>query len=124
MPNHRIDQPPSTASHITHVCTALGLSAEAWPVLFWQQRSDGAMLEDQVQIYAAADIEERNHTYEVARYFPGWVAVGDDSGGRLLLAARQGGEGLWLVDAGAGTLDWADWFEHLDQLLESVREGR
>ncbi len=78
---HRIDHSPSTTSDITHACSALGLSADAWPVRFWQQRSGGAMLEDQVQIYATADIEERNHTYEVADYFPGWVAVGDDSGG-------------------------------------------
>src|SRR5262249_39707293 len=42
---------------------------------------------------------ERNNTLEVARYASGYLAVGDDSGGRALLLSAAG-DGVW-VDMGS-----------------------
>ncbi len=42
---------------------------------------DGLLTATGVHLYASRDIPERNATYEVARYAPGFLLVGDDSGG-------------------------------------------
>lgn len=38
-----------------------------------------------VRWYAAGEIVERNQTYETREYCPGYIAIGDDGGGRALV---------------------------------------
>lgn len=47
--------------------------------------ANGFMLPNGVGLYAADEIEERNSTLEVGLYAPGYLAIGDDSGGNCLL---------------------------------------
>lgn len=56
-------------------------------VALWSVR-DGLLTESGVAVYSAKDIGERNAAYEVAQYAPGFLLVGDDSGGRGFLRAR------------------------------------
>lgn len=50
----------------------------------------GVALPDGTVIYAPEEIGERNETYQVAEYAPGWVLIGDDGGGRGYLVRRGG----------------------------------
>ncbi|MGW0432666.1 hypothetical protein ACWDV4_08985 [Micromonospora sp. NPDC003197] len=50
----------------------------------------GVLLPNGVLIYGPQTITERNQTYEVARYAPHWVLIGDDSGGGGLFMRRHG----------------------------------
>src|SRR5262245_27821858 len=43
--------------------------------------SDGLFANDIVKLYSIDEIAERNSTYEVAEYLPGYLMIGDDSGG-------------------------------------------
>jgi hypothetical protein len=82
--------------------------------------SNGALLDNGVSIYSVDDLVERNTTYEVLEYCPGFLLVGDDSGGRGFLidlkddAGRIYGSGLGDLDPSefvtiASTLqDWVD----------------
>lgn len=49
------------------------------------QRGDGMLIPEGVSIYPLADLAERNQTFEIADYCPGFLLVGDDSGGRGFL---------------------------------------
>lgn len=49
------------------------------------QRRDGMLTPDGVAIYPVADLAERNQTFEIADFCPGYLLVGDDSGGRGFL---------------------------------------
>lgn len=120
------DKPPSPlhTANLQAVCAELGLPSDTWLKDFWRQHA-GAWLVDQVVVYPIDDVPERNHTFEVAQYFPRQIAVGDDSGGRLILADRLADSGLWLVDAGSPSLDGAEHFDTLAQLAAAVeREHR
>lgn len=67
---------------------------------------DSRSIGDYVLLYGAKDIEERNKTYEVQAYMPGWIAIGDDSGGQAILMKLDGSHGVYLCDHGAlGSLD-------------------
>lgn len=50
----------------------------------------GLHLPDGTAVYGPHSLAERNTTFEVARYAPGWVLVGDDGGGRGLLMRESG----------------------------------
>jgi hypothetical protein len=54
--------------------------------------SCGVLLDDGTHIYAPDEIGERNETFEVLEYAPGWVLVGDDSGGGGYLMRAAGSE--------------------------------
>ncbi|TDF83725.1 SMI1/KNR4 family protein [Pseudomonas sp. H9] len=97
----------------------LGVSSDSWVVGFWRG-SDGAFLNNQVLIYSTSEIQERNDTFEVGLNFKGMVAVGDDSGGRVILINKNGSEGFFLVDAGSVSLDEADKFETLEGVLDFI----
>lgn len=85
--------------------------AELW------RHSNGVMLDDGTSIYAADEITERNATFQVAEYAPGWVLIGDDSGGRGYLmrhspaqfhpATGRTGAEVFVLDLGALTPDIA-----------------
>ncbi|WP_052852170.1 hypothetical protein [Streptomyces avicenniae] len=63
----------------------------------------GLSLPDGLTLHGPHDLPERNATYEVARYAPGWVLVGDDSGGSGLFMRRHGRdrESVHLLGLGA-----------------------
>jgi hypothetical protein len=43
--------------------------------------SDGLFANDLVKLYSTEEIAERNSTFEIAQYLPGYLMIGDDSGG-------------------------------------------
>lgn len=47
--------------------------------------SDGCLLESGLSLYSLQDLVERNQTYEIFEYTPGYLLVGDDSGGLGIL---------------------------------------
>lgn len=60
------------------------------------------LLAHHLYLYRAEDIAERNATYEVAEYAPGYVAIGDDGGGRaLLLVGGRAQSPVLIVDHGS-----------------------
>jgi len=62
----------------------------------------GDFCNDRVCLYGVADIIERNETYEVRRFCPGFIAIGDDSGGRAVVIALGKDPGpVYLVDYGS-----------------------
>ncbi|MFL1382392.1 DUF4303 domain-containing protein [Nocardiopsis protaetiae] len=68
-----------------------GLSAAPNPSVaeVWRT-TPGLYLPDGTAVYGPHSLAERNTTFEVAAYAPGWVLVGDDGGGRGLLMRAPG----------------------------------
>ncbi|GAA1316684.1 hypothetical protein GCM10009647_045950 [Streptomyces sanglieri] len=62
----------------------------------------GVLLDNGVHVYGPHLIQERNETFEVPRYAPGWVLVGDDSGGDGLFMRRHGRDRITLYRLGLG----------------------
>ncbi|MCB9706801.1 MAG: SMI1/KNR4 family protein [Myxococcales bacterium] len=90
--------------------------------------TNGLSSDDGVVLYSCEDIVERNKTFEVARYAGSWVAVGDDSGGRVLLLSAAG-DGVWVdsgsMDPEAGislSHTFSDWIEAGVPLDDSAPE--
>lgn len=50
-------------------------------------------LENDVLLYGPDTLRERNTTFEVARYAPGYLMIGDDGGGNGFLIPCVGGVG-------------------------------
>lgn len=60
-----------------------------------------ALLGDRVLIYGASSLQERNETLETKTYCPGYIAVGDDSGGRaFVIAVDEPLREVFVVDMG------------------------
>ena len=67
---------------------------------------DEASVGERVLLYGQDDLEERNNTYEVPTYLPGWFTIGDDGGGTAILMRLDGSPGVYLCGHGAiGSLD-------------------
>jgi hypothetical protein len=49
------------------------------------QDRGGESLSKSVHLYALEDLLERNVTYEIKTYCPGFMSIGDDSGGRAIM---------------------------------------
>lgn len=109
----------ATDASIERVCKQLGISDASWIVDLWK-KSDGALLNDQVLIYSVGDIEERNHTFEVYKNFEEMIAIGDDSGGRLILIKKNGDEGFILSDSANVSLEYSGRFKSVEELLNSL----
>lgn len=59
---------------------------------------------DLVVLYSPCDIIERNETYETKIYAPGYIAIGDDSGGSaFLLKFEENDPPVYVV--GHGSMD-------------------
>ena len=56
-------------------------------VLTFVLKQTGDPRQDGLLLYGCNDIDERNDTFEVARYLPGYLLIGDDSGGRGVLVS-------------------------------------
>jgi len=79
---------------------------------------NGFQLRNGVTIYSTEEFIERNDTFEVQKYAPGFIAVGDDSGGRAIMVPLRT-SGIFLVDhgsmdpddmeeIGSSIIDWID----------------
>lgn len=111
--------PAASAKSIAGVIHTLGVDRDAWVAKFWA-RYDGALLNDQVLIYSVSDVIERNQTYEIGNSFPRQIAIGDDSGGRLILIDKVASEVFYLIDSGDPFLEDADIFYSIDELLDNL----
>lgn len=57
-------------------------------------------------LYGRNDFEERNETYEVQLYLPGWIAIGDDGGGTAILMKLDRSDAVFFCGQGAlGSLE-------------------
>ncbi|MFD0337430.1 SMI1/KNR4 family protein [Streptomyces sp. NPDC127117] len=86
----------------------------------------GVLLGNGVHVYGPHVIQERNETFEVPRYAPGWVLVGDDSGGDGLFMRHHGRDRttLYLLGLGAVHEDVGAAGERVtDDLLGWLRAG-
>lgn len=90
--------PPASEQAIADVELAMGMSLpdEMRDLLL---AADGFRLDNGVGIYGTDEIEERNATFEVGKYAPGYLAIGDDSGGRAVML-RFGNAGVYWVHQG------------------------
>lgn len=83
--------------------------------------SDGVESETGLVIYGVSDVVERNATFEVAEYAPGYLAIGDDSGGRSVLVPLVGPCIVYIVDQ--GSLDPDDFEKVASDLLDWLSGG-
>ncbi|EME16519.1 SMI1/KNR4 family protein [Rhodococcus triatomae] len=94
-----------------HDARARGLRDGPNPTIaqLWRA-TPGLLRPDGLLLYGPHEIAERNETFEVARYAPGWTLVGDDSGGRGLLMRHHGRDrrSVYVLDLGALGEDVAD----------------
>ncbi|MGD7060639.1 SMI1/KNR4 family protein [Bacillus altitudinis] len=85
-------------------------------------QTNGCSVEGDVLLYGTEDIVERNKTWEVHHYASGYVAIGDDGGGRVFLMRQAEEEKkVWIVDAGVMDPQHAELVA--EDLLSRVNEG-
>ncbi|HGM8395061.1 TPA: hypothetical protein ACRMT8_003427, partial [Pseudomonas aeruginosa] len=85
------------------------------------EQHGGRLVEPDLLLYAADELLERNRAFETSLYCPGYLAIGDDSGGRaVVMALDDHWQALFLVDHGAMT---PDCFEPLTPSLEAWLEA-
>lgn len=97
------------------------------------KKVNGFIDEKGIKIYSANEIKERNQTFEVDKYLPGYVAIGDDSGGNLLIMkACSSAKKVYISDSGSLildesedvlTCDFEEWIENGCSLLEEKTSG-
>ena len=113
--------PAATSADVARARAEIALSLPAPLVALWNV-TDGLMTDAGVTVYSAGCIGERNTTYEVAQYAPGFILIGDDSGGRgFLLRADDSGSAVFASDLGdlgpedfeVESVDLASWIESL-----------
>lgn len=63
---------------------------------------DEDMRGEQVFLYGAESLMERNETYETRQFCPGFITIGDDGGGRaVMLALDEDERAVYLVGHGS-----------------------
>lgn len=78
---------PASADQIVRLAAELGLPLpDEYQALLAEANGVSANL---VQIYSAEDVPERNATYEVAKYSPGYFVIGTVNGFPVLLRAGK-----------------------------------
>ncbi|MBO0914104.1 hypothetical protein [Streptomyces laculatispora] len=111
----------ATSADVARARAETALSLPAPLVALWNV-TDGLLTDAGVSVYSAGCIGERNTTYEVAQYAPGFVLIGDNSGGRgFLLRADDPGSAVLSSDLGdlgpedfeVESEDFASWIESL-----------
>lgn len=120
IPEGRTLNPPASAEGITGVSRLLPAPLpEDYAALLTQ--ADGVHA-DQFVLYSCRDLPERNTTFEVGVYAPGFVIVGGDGGGSAIV--MRGGPGqspVFLV--GHGTMQPADMIYLAGSLAEWIEAG-
>jgi hypothetical protein len=62
----------------------------------------GNLIGSSTMIYCADDVIERNETFESKKYCPGFLAIGDDSGGiAFVIALGNDSSPVYAVDQGS-----------------------
>ncbi len=88
IPHIMAAQPPATAEQLDQLAAALGLVLpDEYRALLGEANGVSANL---VQIYAAEEVPERNATFEVALYAPGYILIGTVYDFPVLLRAGMG----------------------------------
>ncbi|UZE26162.1 SMI1/KNR4 family protein [Pseudomonas sp. B21-056] len=64
------------------------------------ETANGFSLRNGLVIYSSDELVERNDTLEVEKYAPGYLVIGDDSGGRSIVVSYTD-ESVFLVDQGS-----------------------
>ncbi|MBT0567593.1 SMI1/KNR4 family protein [Williamsia sp. CHRR-6] len=86
-------------------------------------QTDGFMMPSGVNVYGVSDIIERNTTFELHIYSPGYILIGDDSGGRgFLLNQDEGDSSVYSSDL--ADLDPSDFeveADSVEQWLSSLQ---
>jgi hypothetical protein len=77
------EREPGTSAKIKEIESRLGKNFPVNYVQFLKQ-TDG-FDSDEVRLYPIDEIEERNATYEVDKYCPGFINIGDDGGGSAIM---------------------------------------
>jgi hypothetical protein len=88
----------ATDADVQEAERSLGFLLPPGLVAFLSQ-SNGLSTDDGCVIYGTRDLPERNETFEVGAYAPGFLAIGDDSGGRMALIDRSS-HAVLVSDAG------------------------
>ena len=79
----------------------LGQALPAYYLRFLQDWQEG-LRGEQVLLYGAESLVERNETYDTLQSCPGYITIGDDSGGRaVMLALDDGDRAVYLVGHGS-----------------------
>jgi hypothetical protein len=95
----------SFESDIEKVEAWLGATLPADYVKFLKSHTE-SIIGEQVCLYSVTSLIERNETYETLAYCPGYLAIGDDSGGRaVIIPLAKPLEDVYLVDHGYMDLD-------------------
>lgn len=101
---------PDRQAQIAEVERWLGTALPIEYVIFLRSHEED-LIGEQVFLYPAELLIERNETYETKLYCPGYLAIGDDSGGRAVVIPMGQPLGkVYLV--GHGTMSPSD-FEPL-----------
>ena len=96
--------PPASPESIARLRADLGLELPFEYIALLTQ-ADGVHT-DSLALYPSGDVPERNRTYEVAVYAPGFLAIGDDGGGQAIaLRAGRGPSPVFVVGHGVMTPD-------------------
>jgi cell wall assembly regulator SMI1 len=99
-------QDPATDQQITEAENELGIKfPKEYRLLLTS--SNGLFANDLVNLYPTEEIAERNSTFEVARYLPGYIMIGDDSGGSGIFIDTVSSPSP-VYQIGHGSLDLSD----------------
>ncbi|NHZ97863.1 SMI1/KNR4 family protein [Massilia sp. CCM 8734] len=91
--------PPAAETSIDQVEAQLGMRLpDAYRALL--RCANGIWFDNGLVVYPLDDVIERNQTLEVGEYAPGYLAIGDDSGGQAVMLSLASGTVL-LVDMGS-----------------------
>jgi len=81
-------------------------NASAEYLAYSKDHPDEQTVGDYILLYGQSHIAERNETYELPTYLPGWFTIGDDGGGTAILMRLDGSPAVYRCGHGAlGSLD-------------------
>jgi hypothetical protein len=84
--------------------------------------TNGLSMPEGFVLYSTEDIVERNATYEVAQYAPSHIAIGDDSGGRMVLM-RAAADEIAVVHSDMGDLEPSRFASLSGNVINWIRDG-
>ena len=76
-------------------------NASAEYLAYTANHPDEQSVGDYILLYGQSYIAERNETYELSTYLPGWFTLGDDGGGMAILMRLDGSPAVFRCDHGA-----------------------
>lgn len=113
--------PPAEESRIEKVEQELGMKLpKAYKELL--RHTNGFLTDDGINIFGTDDIVERNMTYEVKEYAPGYLGVGSDGGDYFfIMVANDEEKEMMKVDSGSMNPKYANIYA--SDFLVWVNEG-